>query len=157
MFEKFFKKSNRIRFTVIGKPPKKTAPSLWSEKSKQTELVVNLRQKAFEEIQKTGLNEPFHGPVQLTLTVYAPNVLVRKDRNDYLGDIDSLIGGVFEALQPSPPEDNNLKIHSLLKEIKEIRHDVALIIGDDAQITTSVGKKIKRDGEISYTVLIESE
>ena len=98
-----FEKSNKIEFAVYGKPPKKTfTGSMWSEKSNQTELVKNLRQKAFEEIQKTKSKEPFHGPVKFTLTVYAPNIQYRKDRHDYLGDIDSLIGGVFEALQPAP-------------------------------------------------------
>ena len=99
-----------IDFTVDGKPPKKIKPSLWSVNSNQTELVVKLRQKAFEASKKAGLNEPFHGPVKLTLSVYAPNILERKDRHDYLGDLDALIGGVFESLQPSPPEDNKLII-----------------------------------------------
>jgi hypothetical protein len=90
MFRNFFKKPHRIEFSVDGKPPKKsTGPSLWSENSNQTESVVNLRQKAFEASQKEGLDTHFHGPVKLSLTVYAPNILERKDRHDYLGDLDA--------------------------------------------------------------------
>ncbi len=145
-----------IEFTVDGKPPKKIKPSLWSVKSNQTEMVVNLRQKAFEASKKAGLNEPFHGPVKLTLSVYDPNPLERKDRHDYLGDLDALVGGVFESLQPSPPENNKLKIHSLFKENKEISHDVALIVADDAQISTTVAKKRKNE-KTFYTIIIEPD
>jgi len=145
-----------IEFTVDGKPPKKIKPSLWSVNSNQTDLVVNLRQKAFEASKKAGLNEPFHGPVKLTLSVYDPNPLERKDRHDYLGDLDALVGGVFESLQPSPPENNKLKIHSLFKENKEISHDVALIVADDAQISTTVAKKRKNE-KTFYTIIIEPD
>jgi len=156
MFSKFLKKPTKIDFSVDGKPPKKTKPSLWSENSNQTQLVLNLRQKAYEASKKVGLNGHFHGPVKLTLTVYDPNPLERKDRPDYLGDLDALIGGVFESLQPSPPENNNLKIHPLLKENKEIRHDVALIIADDAQITKTISQK-RKHSRTFYTVLIEKD
>jgi len=148
--------TRKINFSVDGKPPKKIKPSLWSVNSNQTELVVNLRQKAFEASKKAGLNEPFHGPVKLTLSVYDPNPLERKDRHDYLGDLDALVGGVFESLQPSPPENNNLEIHSLLKENKEISHDVALIVADDAQISTTVAKKRKNE-KTFYTIIIEPD
>ncbi len=154
MFDKFRKNPTRIEFSVEGKPPKKTTSSMWSENSNQIPLVLDLRKNAFNSIQKTKLNDPFHGPVKFTLTVYAPNVLDRKDRHDYLGDIDSLIGGVFEALQPAPTNPD-LKIHPELKNVKDISSDVPLIVSDDAQITTAIGKKIQRDENPSYTVLIE--
>jgi len=157
MFDKFLKKSKIIEFTVCNKPPKKMSTgSMWSENSNQIELVKNLRQKAFDAIQKVRMNEPFHDSVKLTLTVYAPNILIRKDRHDYLGDIDSIVGGVFEALQPAPTNPD-LKVHPELKNAKDIGSDVPLIVSDDAQITTAIGKKIKRDGKISYTVLIEKD
>jgi len=148
--------ARRIEFTVDGKPPKKTKPSLWSENSNQTELVVKLRQKAFEASKKAGLNDYFHGPVKLTLTVYDPNPLERKDRHDYLGDLDSHVAGVFESLQPSPPEINKLKIHSSLKENKKISYDVALIVADDAQIVTTVAKK-RENEKTFYIVIIEED
>lgn len=157
MFGKFLKKSKRIEFSVNGKPPKKsTGPSLWSEKSNQTELVVNLRQKAFEAGQKQGFDTYFHGPVKLELTVYASNILERKDRHDYLGDLDALVGGVFESLQPAPKNNPELQIHPALKNVKDIGSDVPIIVADDAQITTSIVKKRKNENA-SYTVLIEAD
>jgi len=101
----------------------------------------DLRQKANEACKKAGFVGHFTDPVKLELIVYAPNTLERKDTSDYIGDLDALIGGVFESLQPSPPETNKLKIHPLLKENNEIHHDVALIVADDAQISTTIAKK----------------
>ena len=155
MFGKFLKKSKRIKFSVEGKPPKKsTGPSLWSENSNQTELVINLRQKAFEASQKEGFDTHFHGPVKLELTVYAPNILERKDRHDYLGDLDALVGGVFESLQPAPKNNPELQIHPALKNVKDIGSDVPIIVSDDAQIATSITKK-RKNPKSFYTVLIE--
>lgn len=145
-----------IKFTVNGKPPKKSKPSLWSENSKQTQLVIDLRQEAYEASKKAELKDHFHGPVKLTLNVYDSNPLERKDRPDYLGDLDALIGGVFESLQPSPPENNNLIIHSRFKEKNEIRHDVALIVADDAQIATTIAQKRKNE-KTFYNVTIEPD
>jgi len=155
MFEKFFKKTNGIEFTVEGKPPKKTIGSMWSENSNQTPLVIKLRQSAFEASQKIDFTH-LHGPVKLSLTVHAPNVLERKDRHDYLGDIDALIGGVFEALQAAP-DNPELKIDPVLKNAKNIDSDKSLIVSDDAQVTTTIGKKIQRYGNPSYTVVIEPD
>lgn len=146
---------DRIEFTVEGRPPKKTKPSLWSENSNQTQLVINLRQKAYEE-SKTLDDEYLEGPIRLALTVYDPNPETRIDRSDYLGDLDSLLGGVFEVLQASPPENNGLRVHCDLKDNDEIRHDRPLIISDDAQITTTVSKK-KRAERQYYTVSIERD
>jgi len=150
------KKSTPIEFTVKGKPPKKTKPSLWSENSNQVKLVLKLRQKAFEESKKKGLTKPFHGPVKLTLTIYDPNPLERKNRHDYLGDLDSHVAGVFESLQPSPPEINKFHVDPLLKKNKDIRNDVALIVADDAQISCIVAKK-RKNRKTSYYVIIEPD
>lgn len=149
------KRRDRIEFTVEGRPPKKTKPSLWSENSNQTRLVINLRQKAYEKSRQLN-NEYLKGPIKLALTVYDPNPETRVDRPDYLGDLDSLIGGVFEVLQASPPENNGLRVHSDLKDSDEIRHDKPLIIADDAQITTTVSKKKRADKQY-YTVSIERD
>ena len=157
MFGKFLKKSTRIEFSVGGKPPKKTVGSLWSENSNQTSLVVDLRQNAFDASQIVGFKH-LDGPVKLTLIVYAPNVFERKDRHDYLGDLDALIGGVFEALQPAPTNPD-LKVDSALKDVENIGSDIPLIVSDDAQITTTVGKKkkTKKNETPHYTVLIEKD
>ena len=158
MFGKYLKKSNKtqIKFKVNGEPPKKKGRSMWSKDSSQTQLVLDLRQKAYDSSKGV---EIFDGPVKLTLTIYDPNPLERIDRHDYLGDLDALIGGVCDALQQSPPENNKLVIHDSFKEKNEIRHNVGLIISDDAQITTTVSRKrkIRENKKPYYTVLIEKD
>ena len=156
MFNKLLKKSHRIQFSVDGKPPKKdVADSIWSEDSKQAKLIFNLREKAFEASKKAGMSSCFPGPVKLELTVYAPNILERKDRNDYAGDLDAFIGGVFDSLQPAP-KNSTLKLHSMFNDRKDIGAAVSLIIADDAQIVTTVAKK-RKNQQTFYTVLIEAE
>jgi len=152
----FFKKSNKIKFSVEGKPPKKTTGSLWSENSNQTELVVNLRQKAFEASKKANLKNHLQGSVKLTLTVYSPNILENKDRHDYVGDLDALVGGVFECLQPAPKNNPELKVDPALKNRKNIGSDLALIVADDAQIATTVAKK-RQNEKTFYVVIVEKE
>jgi len=141
MFEKFFKKSHSIEFSVDGKPPKKTTGSLWSENSNQTDLVVDLRKKAFDASKKAKFALPFHGPVKLTLVVYALNVMERKDRHDYVGDLDALVGGVFESLQPAPKNNPELKVDPALKDKEDIGSHLPLIVADDAQITPTSASK----------------
>lgn len=155
-FSKFFQKSPSIEFPVDGKPPKKDAvDSIWSEDSKQAKLIFNLREKAFEASKKAGMSGCFHGPVKLELTVYAPNILERKDRNDYAGDLDAFIGGVFDSLQPAP-KNSTLKLHPMFNDRKDIGAAVSLIVADDAQIVTTVAKK-RKNQQTFYTVLIEAE
>lgn len=154
MFGKFLK-MNKIEFTVNGKPPKKTKPSLWSKNSNQTQQVIKLRQEAYNSTKKLK-DEYLHDAVKLSLVVYDPNPTERKDRSDYLGDLDALVGGVFEALQASPPENNNLEIHPLLKEAGEIRHNIPIIVADDAQITTIAAEK-RTSKEQYYKVVIQRD
>ena len=44
----------------------------------------------------------------------------------------------------------------MLKENKDISHDVALIVADDAQISTILAKK-RKDEKTFYTVIIEED
>ena len=146
----------RISFDVEGKPPKKNAAgSIWSKKSKQAQLIFNLREKAFEASTKAGLKDHFHGPIKLELTVYAPNILERKGTHDYVGDLDAFIGGVFESLQPAS-KNKELFPHHMFDNKKDIGADVPLIVTDDAQIVTTIAKK-RKNKKVFYTVSIEAE
>lgn len=142
-----------VRFTVNGKPPKKGDESIWGEK--QGESVFKLREKAFEARKKAGLNECLRVPVKIYLTVFAPNITERKDREDYIGDLDSLVAGVMDSLQPIP-EHPQFESHAIFKEKQNELPTEALIIDDDAQIVSIVAKK-KPGAVPSYTVVIESE
>ena len=146
----------RIVFDVEGKPPKK---SNWGTDS--ADLVIKFREEALKARTKGGLSDYFHDSVKLNLIVYAPNIIDMNykqtgddDPKKFVGDLDSLVAGVCEYLQPAPTNPD-LKINPILQEKKEIGPDVALIIKDDSQIIEINAKKIL-DDRLHYHVEIES-
>lgn len=148
----------RIEFTVHDKPPKKTSKeSVWSKNSKQTELVVKLREKAFEECQNKGLSECYKGKIKFSLKVFAPNVSKRMDSEDYIGDLDSLVAGVLDSIQP-PPEHPDFEIDPVFLEKDKVGPDFPKIIEDDAQVLEIIAIKVSSknsSGLTWYKVTIE--
>ena len=145
-----------ISFDVEGKPPKK---SNWG--TEDADLVIKLREEALKARTEAKLSECFLEPVKLNLIVYAPNTLDMNykqsgddDPNRYVGDLDSLVAGVCEYLQPAPTNPE-LKINPILKEKKEVGPDVALIVKNDSQIVEINAKKI-HDKTLHYHIEIES-
>ena len=93
-----------IEFRVEGRPPKKSdANSLWS--SKEAEYVLKLREKAFDALSESRMQKCFQGPVELELKVFAPNIM--KLAHDYVSDLDTMIAGVYESIQPAHPQAPN--------------------------------------------------
>lgn len=92
-----------IRFQVKGHlPPKKdSGSSMWSNEG-QLERLIALRSEA-----KKVLGEPFKGDVQLTLRLRVGDRFLRKRSHDpkNFGDIDALVGGVFDGLMKAPRTD----------------------------------------------------
>ena len=116
-----------------------------------------LREKALEARKKAGLEKYFEVPVKFTLTVFAPNITQRKDSEDYVGDLDSLVAGVLDSLQP-PPEHPDFDINPIFKETDDIELKVPLIIEDDSQVIQITAKKVstnKTSNESFYKVVIE--
>ena len=146
----------RISFDVEGKPPKK---SNWGKDD--ADLVIRFREEALKARTKAERPDCFHEFVKLNLIVYAPNTTDMKykqtgndDPKRYVGDLDSLVAGVCEYLQPAP-NNPDLKINPILKEKKEIGPDVALIVENDSQIVEINAKKMI-DDRLHYHVEIES-
>lgn len=148
---KFWKKGNSIKFTVEGRPPKKSTGSCWG--NKEVEFVFKLREKALEARTKAHLSNCLDGPVKLELIVYAPNITKRKDTNDYVSDLDTLIAGVMESIQPAP-DNPDIKIDQIFQTRKDIGSSVPLIVQDDAQVVSIIAKKIESD-DIHYSVVVE--
>lgn len=146
---KFWTKKHTIKFTVEGRPPRKSTKSCWSSEG---EYVLKLREKALEVLKKEEIDH-FSRPIRLELTVFDPDITSRKDRNDYHGDLDTLVAGVLDSLQPAP-SNPDLGIDPILKSRKDIDPARALIIEDDSQVVSIVAKKVKSD-DIHYSVLIE--
>ena len=145
-----------IIFDVEDKPPKKYN---WGKDD--ADLVIKFREAALKARTEAERPDCFHESVKLNLIVYAPNPTDMKlkqtgddDPNRYVGDLDSLVAGVCEYLQPAP-NNPDLKINPILKEKKEIGPDVALILENDSQIVEINAKKIPGD-RLHYHVEIEA-
>jgi len=136
-----------IEFTVDGRPPKKSdANSLWS--STEAEYVLKLRESAFEAREKNGMKECFQGPVKLELTIFAPNI--QKLAHDYVSDLDTMIAGVFESIQPAHPSAPNRIIFG---KKPTIYPKIPLLIKDDSQIVYVKAEK-KESQKNYYTIKI---
>lgn len=150
IFDKF-KKNQSIEFTVEGRPPRKGQGSCWSTEG---ERVLKLREKALESRKKKKLDY-FSGPVRVELTVFDPNPTKRKDRSDYHGDLDTLVAGVLDSLQPAPTNEG-FEMDPLLKSRNDIDPTKPLIIEDDSQVVSIKAKKIEAE-KSSYKVIIRPE
>lgn len=143
----------RLEIEVNGRPPKKrTATSCWSNET-FAPLLLHLRSKLLEGKKRLGLTDCFRCPVRLELSVFAPNVM--DTTHDYVGDLDSLVAGVFEALQQAP-SNPDIKIHPifLAQEFAQIGPTVPLIVENDAIVVEVIARKI-RHAEEHYKVVIE--
>jgi len=140
---------------VYGRPPRKGGGSCWS--GKEAEYVLKLREEALAKRTKEGLEDCFVGEVKMELTIFAPNITKRKDSSDYMGDLDSLVGGVFEAIQPGPDTEMHpeLIINPILKDRKDVGPEIALLVEDDAQVTHVDAKKVE-GSPTRYSVVIET-
>jgi len=149
---KFFtwRKQQSIEFEVEGRPPRKTKKSCWSNEGEQ---VLKLREKALEYRTKSGLDY-FKGPVKIELTVYDYNIVNRENSHDYHGDLDTLVAGILDSLQPAP-KNETLEMDPILQNREDLDPSKPLIINDDSQVVKIIAKKIK--GEPHYLVKISHE
>lgn len=155
-FRSPWKKQPRIQFTVAGKPPRKSS---WGE---DTDSILKLRIEALKARNMEGLSSCFTGPVRLTLTMFAPNVIDMKykqtgddDPRKYVGDLDSFVAGVCESLQPAPTNFDR-KISKIFEGHDDVGPEMALILENDSQVITIVAKKIPNE-KIYYIIKIELE
>lgn len=146
----------KIQFKVKGKPPKK---SNWGKED--ADLIIKLREAALKARKNEEIFDCFHGPVKLNLIVYAPNIINMNykqtgddDPKKFIGDLDSLVAGVCEYLQPAPT-DPKLVLNPIFNEKNEIGPTVPLIIENDSQIVEINAKKICSK-ILHYRVEIES-
>ena len=147
------RKTMKIKFTVEGKPPKKDgSQSLWGEKSPYAPLVFQFRENAFEAKREAGMNNVFEGLVKIKISIFAPYLTI-KDHHQHVGDLDNLVAGIFESMQPSSKNDT-LKHHKIFDQNPDVEPSIPLLIADDSQIVTLSAKKIKSD-KTFYEVEIE--
>lgn len=143
----------KVNFKVEGKPPKKDgSQSLWSGKSNQAPLVFELRKKALKAKKEAKMNECFQGLVRIEIKIYSPHITTN-DYHQHVGDLDNLVAGIFEAIQPAS-KNETLMYHPIFDEIPEIAPSIPLLIDDDSKIVSINAEKIKSELAF-YTVKIE--
>jgi hypothetical protein len=144
----------RVEFTIMGRPPKKHGEkSMWA-RSDEAPLVASLRDEAFKARLKTGLNDFFHSLVALEITVFVP-----KSQVESIGDLDSFIAGVCDALQAADPKVLPY-LHEIFRESERggIDPGSPLLIENDAKVVSIVARKValRENQKVHYKVAIES-
>ena len=143
---------NKIKFQVKGRPPRKTEDkSCWSIKSKEWQLIYKLRECAFEAKKLDGIDGYFTTDAKISIIIHAPS-LTKEDEHEHIGDLDTFVAGIFEAIQPAPPNET-LDIDEKLKNHPDFGSKIPLLVEDDSYITEVNAKKIKND-ETFYEIEI---
>ncbi len=135
---------SEIKFKVEGRPPRKTGlKSCWSINKKEWEYIYKLRKCAFEAKKLAGIDDYFKTNAKISIIIYTP-YLTKKNEHDHVGDLDTFVAGIFEAIQPAPQNDT-LDIDEKLKNHPDFGSKIPLLIEDDSCITEVNAKKIKND------------
>jgi len=146
-----------IKFTVKGKPPKK---SKWGNDN-NAKLIISLRETALKARREAGYSDYIDTNIHLKLTVYAPNIVDLEyrqtgnfDEKRPVGDLDALISGVCDSLWAGPILGiNKFKPSLLFEDHPDVRPGKPIIVKDDSQIVSISATKEVRD-DPSYTVEI---
>jgi len=142
-----------VSFSVPGFPPNnKNNPSMWGVES-QVEPIIRLRMSALLALQEAGLADPFNSPIYLSLEFHAPEEMLEKKI-----DLDNLISGVCDALQPKP-NNPDIKIHERFNnpDISDIHPEKGILFYNDNQIWGINAVKQLSDKEPFYTVTVKTE
>ena len=146
-----------VEFTVQNIPPRKDgANSMWSKDSEAPRIIA-LRKAAFDEMQKTGIFEPFQSSVRLEFTLFAARSHFSFVSGNYIGDLDTFITGICDGLQAA--HGNEQPAHPLFQSLQntaiDFRHD--LLIKNDAHVVSITAKKVPIDNQQQpyYRVIVE--
>ena len=144
---------NKIKFKVEGRPPRKSGlKSCWSINGKEWEYIYKLRECAFEAKKPYGVDDYFKINAKISIIIKTP-YLTKKDEHEHIGDLDTFVAGIFEAIQPAP-QNETLVIDEKLKNHPDFGSEIPLLIEDDSYITEVNAKKIKND-DTFYEIEIE--
>ncbi len=141
--------NNSIQFNVQGRPPRKSgANSFWA--TDEASRVFDLRKKAYESLQNAKIELPILSKINLQVTIYGPNITNRKNSRTYVGDLDTFVAGVCDAIQAAA---KGVKPSPIFENAPDIDPKIA-IIKDDSQIVSILAKKILDNTE-HYSVTID--
>lgn len=147
----------KIKFQVKGRPPRKTnEQSCWSKRGTEWELIYNLREEAFKAKTAAKIDDPIKGKVKLTISIFAKN-LTKEDEHEHIGDLDTFVAGIFEAIQIAH-KNPTLEIDEKLKNNSDFGSGIPFLIEDDSYIVEIIARKIKNEDDDNpfYEIEIES-
>ena len=134
----------KINFKVQGRPPRKSGlKSCWSNGGKEWEYIYKLRECAFNAKKLAGVDDYITTNAKISIIIHTL-YLTKKDEHEHIGDLDTFVAGIFEAIQPAP-QNKTLVIDEKLKNHPDFGSEIPILIEDDSYITEVNAKKIKND------------
>ena len=140
-----------IAFCVKGHPPKKISEkSMWSIDN-QAPLLIELRKQALEARNRSGIDEPLKTRLSLELKLFGS-----EKELDEMGDLDNLLSGVCDALQPKPnnPELVPSEIFNS-PELEDISPEKAILFENDSNVYKLYAEKRISTLEKYYAVIVK--
>lgn len=140
-----------IAFCVKGHPPKKISDkSMWSTDN-QVPLLIELRKQALKARDQVGINTPLKTKLSLELKIFGSEQELYE-----IGDLDNLLSGVCDALQPKP-NNPTLEVSELFNspEFEEISPDKAILFDNDSNIYKIHAEKRITSLEKYYSVTLK--
>ena len=123
---------------------------MWSIDN-QAPLIIELRKQALKARNRSGLDEPIKTKLSLELKLFGPEKELEE-----IGDLDNLLSGVCDALQPKPnnPELVPSEIFNS-PELEEISPEKAILFENDSNIYKLYAEKRISKHEKYYTVTVK--
>jgi len=140
-----------VTFCVKGHPPKKTSEkSMWSTEN-QVPRLIELRKQALEARNQACLSNPFDEKISLELKLFGS-----EKELDAIGDLDNLLSGVCDALQPKP-NNPTLEVSKSFNspDLVEISPEKAILFENDANIHMLYAEKKITSRDQYYTVTVK--
>ena len=107
---------------------------------------------AYESLTNAKVELPITSKLSLQVLVYAPNITDRNNSRTYVGDVDTFVAGICDAIQAA---DKKAKISQIFNSAPEINPKISMI-KDDSLILSIEAKKIQDNTE-HYSVSLDFE
>lgn len=123
---------------------------MWSTEN-QVPLIIELRKQALAARNLAGINEPLASQLSLELKLFGS-----QKELDEIGDLDSVLSGVCDALQPIPnnPTLDPSKLFDS-PDLTEISPEKAILFVNDSRLCKLIAEKRKTNRDKYYSVTIK--
>lgn len=102
-------------------------------------------------LRNYGIDDYFKTNAKISIIINTP-YLTKNYEHEHIGDLDTFVAGIFEAIQPAP--NNPILDKPRTQQNSDFGSEIPLLIEDDSYITEVNAKKIKNN-ETFYEIEIE--